>query len=301
MLCCRECWQHFRHLIRALDFEKSFSDNKLRKTLGSTPCKKFRHSMMMGPGLCYRYKIPRRGRLSPASRASSTNRGRTYLSGGRFMTVSGKKRFFQPEGFLSKCPSKRVTFRRGQKIYSQGTPANAIFYIREGRVQLGVLSWREKAEIIGVLSVGDFFGEGCLTGQRQRMESAVADSECIVMRIERLVMLAVLREEPTLSNLFISHLFNRNIPIEQALIDQLFTPAEKRLARLLLLLANFGQEGKQEPVIANVSQKDLAEMVDIMPRWHVRRSLSKFRNLGFIEYNNGLSVHSSLINVILHD
>jgi len=217
------------------------------------------------------------------------------------MTVSGKKRFFQPEGFLSKCPSKRVTFRRGQKIYSQGTPANAIFYIREGRVQLGVLSWREKAEIIGVLSVGDFFGEGCLTGQRQRMESAVADSECIVMRIERLVMLAVLREEPTLSNLFISHLFNRNIPIEQALIDQLFTPAEKRLARLLLLLANFGQEGKQEPVIANVSQKDLAEMVDIMPRWHVRRSLSKFRNLGFIEYNNGLSVHSSLINVILHD
>ena len=160
------------------------------------------------------------------------------------MTVSGKKRFLQPEAFLRKFPFNRATFRRGQKLYSQGTPADAVFYIHEGRVQLGVLSWQEKDEIIGVLSVGDFFGEGCLTGQRQRMGGAVADSECVVMRIERLAMLAVLREEPTLSDLFISHLLNRNIPIEQALIDQLFTPTEKRLARLILLLANFGQEGK---------------------------------------------------------
>ena len=121
------------------------------------------------------------------------------------------------------------------------------------------------------------------------------------MRIEKSAMLVVLREEPVLSNLFISHLLNRNIPIEQALVDQLFSPSEKRLARVLLLLANFGKEGKLESVVANVSQRDLAEMIDIMPRWRVRLSLNKFRKLGFIEYNDKLNIHSSLINVILHD
>ena len=203
------------------------------------------------------------------------------------MTVSEKKRFFQPGPFLRKFRFgiTRVTFRRRQKVYSQGDPADAVFYIDEGNIELRVASQQDREAIIGVLGIGDFFGEGCLAGQRQRMGSVVATSECVAMRIEKSAMLAVLREEPVLSNLFISHLLNRNIPIEQALVDQLFSPSEKRLARVLLLLANFGKEGKLELVVANVSQRDLAEMVDIMPRWRVRLSLNKFRKLGFIEYN----------------
>ena len=219
------------------------------------------------------------------------------------MTVSEKKRFFQPRPFLGKFRFgiRQVTFRRQQKVYSQGDPADAVFYIDEGNIELSVASQQDRKAIIGVLGIGDFFGEGCLAGQRQRMGSAVATSECIAMRIEKSAMLAVLREEPVLANLFISHLLNRNIPIEQALVDQLFSPSEKRLARVLLLLANFGKEGKLESVVANLSQKDLAEMVDIMPRWRVRLSLNKFRQLGFIDYNDKLNIHSSLINLILHD
>lgn len=220
------------------------------------------------------------------------------------MTVNGKKRFFQPEAFLHKFQGEitRATFRRWQKIYSQGDTANTVFYIHEGKIQLGVLSRQDKEEIIGVLGVGDFFGEGCLTGQQLRMGSALAASECVVLCIEKSAMLAVLREEPTLSSLFISHLLNWNIPIEQALVDRLFSPSEKRLARLLLLLANFGREGQLESVIAHIGQRDLAEMVGMIPQWHVQLSLDKFRKLGFIEYNNRrLSVHSSLLNAILHD
>lgn len=221
------------------------------------------------------------------------------------MTVRGKKRLFQPETFLGKFQfgTKRATFRRGQTVYSQGDPANAVFYIYEGKIQLGVLSRQDEEKIIGVLGVGDFFGEGCLTGQAQRMGSAVAGSECVVTRIEKSAMLAVLREKPTLSDLFILHLLNRNIPIEQALVDQLFSPSEKRLARLLLLLANFGQEEEEKlvQVIANVGQINLAEMFGTR-RLLIERSMNKFRDLGFIKYNRDrLIVHSSLLNVILHD
>jgi CRP/FNR family transcriptional regulator, cyclic AMP receptor protein len=221
------------------------------------------------------------------------------------MTVSGKTRLFQPEAFLAKFQfgSRRATFRRGQKIYSQGDPANAVFYIHEGKIHLEALSRQYKEEIIGVLGVGDFFGEGCLTGQSQRMGSAVAGSECVARRIEKSAMLAVLRQQPALSDLFILHLLNRNIPIERALVDQLFSPSEKRLARLLLLLANFGQEEeeKRAPLVANVSQINLAEMFGTK-RSLIQLSMNKFRNLGFIEYNDDrLIVHSSLLNVILHD
>ena len=220
------------------------------------------------------------------------------------MTVSGKKRFFQPGAFLGKfqCGITRANFRRWQKIYSKGDTANAIFYIHEGKIQLGVLSRQNKEEIIGVLGVGDFFGEGCLAGQQQRMGSAVAASECVAVCIEKSAMLAVLREEPAQADLFILHLLNRNIPIEQALVDQLFSPSEKRLARLLLLLANFGQEEeKVVQVIANVGQINLAEMFGTR-RLLIQRSIDKFRNLGFIDYNHDrLIVHSSLLNVILHD
>ena len=218
------------------------------------------------------------------------------------MAVSRTKRLFQPRMFLYKIRSgnTRVEVRRRQIIYSRGDPAEAIFYIHEGNIHLKVFSEEGKEAIIGVLGVGDFFGEGCLAGQLWRMESAVAASQCVVVRIEKSAMIAVLREEPVFAQRFISQLLNRNIRIEEDLVDQLFSPSEKRLARGLLLLANFGKEGKLEPVIANVSQEGLAEMVGMaLPR--VRLALDKFRKLGFIEYNNRLSVHSSLLNVILHD
>jgi CRP/FNR family transcriptional regulator, cyclic AMP receptor protein len=219
------------------------------------------------------------------------------------MALRGKQFFFQPRTFLYKIESgkTRADFRRRQIVYSQGDPADAVFYIHEGNIQLKVFSEQGKEAIIGVLGVGDFFGEGCLAGQLRRMGSAVAASQCTVVRIEKSAMIAVLREEPVFSQRFISHLLNRNIRIEEDLVDQLFSPSEKRLARGLLLLANFGKEGKLEPVIANVSQEGLAEMVGTIPA-RVKRSLSKFRKLGFIEYHDKqLNVHSSLLNVILHD
>ncbi len=219
------------------------------------------------------------------------------------MAVRGKKDLFQPRRLLYKIRSgnTRVEFRRWQTVYSQGDPADALFYIHEGNIQLKVFSEQGKEAIIGVLGVGDFFGEGCLAGQLRRMGSAVAASECTAVRIEKSAMIATLREEPVFSQNFILHLLNRNMRIEEDLVDQLFSPSEKRLARGLLLLANFGKEGKLEPLITNVSQEGMAEMVR-MNLSRVRLSLDKFRKLGFIEYNNKqLSVHSSMLNVILHD
>ena len=219
------------------------------------------------------------------------------------MAVSGKKDLFQPRRFLYKIRpgNTQVKFRRWQIVYSQGDPADAVFYILEGNIQLKVFSEQGKEAIAGVLGVGDFFGEGCLAGQLWRMGSAVAASECAVVRIEKSAMMAVLREKPVFSQHFISHLLNRNICIEENLVDQLFSPSEKRLARALLLLANFGKEGKLELVISNVSQEGMADMVG-MALNRVKLSLNKFRKLGFIEYDNKqLSVHSSMLNVILHD
>jgi CRP-like cAMP-binding protein len=153
---------------------------------------------------------------------------------------------------------------------------------------------------LAILGVGDFFGEGCLAGQPLRMATAVTVTECSVMRLEKSAMIEVLHDEPVFSTLFISYLLTRNIRIEEDLVDQLFNSSEQRLARLLLLLANFGKEGKPEPVIPKVSQETLAEMIGTT-RSRVSFFMNKFRKLGFIEYNGGLSVHSSLLNVVLHD
>ena len=188
----------------------------------------------------------------------------------------------------------------GQIVFSQGDPADAVFYIQKGKVELRVVSRQGKEAILAILNVGDFFGEGCLNGQPLRMATAVALTECSIMRLEKSAMITALQGEPVFSKLFISYLLKRNIRIEADLVDQLFNSSEKRLARLLLLLANFGKEGRPEPVMPKVSQETLAAMIGTT-RSRVSFFMNKFRKLGFIEYNAGLHVHSSLLSVVLHD
>jgi CRP/FNR family cyclic AMP-dependent transcriptional regulator len=209
---------------------------------------------------------------------------------------------FDPTLFLARVEAgkTRTELRRRQIVFSQGDPADAVFYIEKGKIELRVWSQQGKEAILAILDVGNFFGEGCLIGQPLRMATAAAATQCSVMRLEKSAMVAVLRDEPVFSALFITHLLTRNIRIEEDLVDQLFNSSEKRLARLLLLLANFGKDGKPEAVIPKVSQESLAEMIGTT-RSRVSFFMNKFRKLGFIEYNGGLSVHSSLLNVVLHD
>jgi CRP/FNR family transcriptional regulator, cyclic AMP receptor protein len=214
----------------------------------------------------------------------------------------GGKPTFDPQIFLAKVGAGKtvVELPRRQIVFCQGDAADAVFYVQKGKIELKVLSRQGKEAILAIVDVGDFFGEGCLAGQPLRMATATTATECSVMRLEKSAMVAVLREEPTFGALFISYLLTRNIRIEEDLVDQLFNSSEKRLARLLLLLANFGKEGKPEAVIPKVSQEALAEMIGTT-RSRVSFFMNKFRKLGFIEYNGGLSVHSSLLNVVLHD
>ena len=217
------------------------------------------------------------------------------------MKAKGKPPF-DPDAFLARVGAGKtsVALHNQQIVFSQGDPANAVFCIQKGKIQLKVLSQQGKEAIIAILGVDDFFGEGCLAGQPLRMSTAVAVTECSVMRIEKSAMIAALRDEPVFSALFVAYLLTRNIRIEEDLIDQLFNSSEKRLARLLLLLANFGKEGKPEPVIPKVSQESLAAMIGTT-RSRVSFFMNKFRKLGFIEYNGSLRVHSSLLHVVLHD
>jgi CRP-like cAMP-binding protein len=217
------------------------------------------------------------------------------------MKVKGKPSF-DPDAFLARVgPGKTgVALHNQQIVFSQGDPADAVFYIQKGKIQLKVLSQQGKEAILAILGVGDFFGEGCLAGQPLRISTAVAVMECSVMRIEKSAMIAALQDEPVFSAHFIAYLLTRNIRIEEDLIDQLFNSSEKRLARLLLLLANFGKEGKPEPVIPKVSQESLAAMIGTT-RSRVSFFMNKFRKLGFIEYNGSLRVHSSLLHMVLHD
>jgi CRP/FNR family cyclic AMP-dependent transcriptional regulator len=191
-------------------------------------------------------------------------------------------------------------YRPNDHISVQGQTANAIFYIQEGKVKLTVVSQQGKEAVVAILGPGDFFGEGCLAGQRVRMASAVAISECSVMKLEKAVVVKLLHEEPTFSEMFLSHLLSRNIKIEEDLVDQLFNSSEKRLARVLLLLANFGQEGATQAVIPKISQETLAGIVGTT-RSRVNFFMNRFRKLGFIDYNDSLTIHSSLLNIILHD
>jgi CRP-like cAMP-binding protein len=209
---------------------------------------------------------------------------------------------FDPKLFLAKVGAGKSTlsYHAGQVVFSQGDQADAIFYIREGKLKLTVVSSQGKEAVIAILTPGAFFGEGCLAGQIKRMATATAMTGCILARLEKSEMVRVLHAEPVFSEMFVSYLLSRNIRIEEDLIDQLFNSSEKRLARVLLLLAHFGKEGKPEPVVAKISQEMLAEIIGTT-RARVNYFMNKFRKLGFIEYNGGLHVHSSLLNVVLHD
>jgi len=209
---------------------------------------------------------------------------------------------FNPEVFLAKVGKGRTlaAYAKNKKIFSQGEPADAVFYIQSGRVKLTVVSKQGKEAVVAILGPKDFFGEGCLAGQPQRMASASAMSACCIMRLEKSGVVRVLKNEPAFSELFLHYILSRNIRIEEDLVDQLFNSSEKRLARVLLLMANFGKEGKAEPVIPKISQETLAEIVGTT-RSRVSFFMNRFRKMGFIEYNGGLKIHSSLLNIVLHD
>jgi CRP-like cAMP-binding protein len=215
---------------------------------------------------------------------------------------SNRKAQFGAKNFLAKVgPGRSVKHHAtGETIFTQTDPADAVFYIRRGRVKLTVVSSRGKQAVITILGAGHFCGEGCLAGQVVRMSSAVAMSACSLVRLEKAAAIAVIHNEPAFSELFLHYLLTRNIRIEEDLIDQLFNSSEKRLARVLLLLANFGKEGKPEAVIPKMSQETLAEIVGTT-RSRVSFFMNRFRKMGFIDYKKGLEVHSSLLSVLLRD
>ena len=194
-----------------------------------------------------------------------------------------------------------VKYKRGQPIFRQGDAADAVFYIQTGNVQITVISEQGKEGIIGMLDAGEFLGEGCLAGQPLHLASAKATAESAIVRIEKDAMVRALRDEPTFSQQFMGYLLSRNVQIEADLVDQLFYSSEKRLARVLLLLAHIGKDAKMEPVMAHINQEVLAARVGTT-RSRINYLMNKFRQLGFIEYDSGtLKVHSALLNVIVHD
>jgi CRP/FNR family transcriptional regulator, cyclic AMP receptor protein len=209
---------------------------------------------------------------------------------------------FDPKAFLAMAGCGRTIskYRINQIVFSQGDPADSIFYVHDGRVKISVLSEQGKEAVVAILGPDQFCGEGCLAGQPRRIATAVAMSECEIMRLEKGAVMRVLHDEPTFSEMFVSHLLARTIRVEADLVDQLFNSSEKRLARALLILANFGKEGRPEPILANVSQATLAEIIGTT-RPRVTHFMNKFRQLGLIEYNGTLKVHSSLLSVVLHD
>ena len=213
-----------------------------------------------------------------------------------------KKREFNPKDFLATIGEGRrvVVFPKKSTIFTQGEAADAVFYIHSGQVRLTVVSQSGKEATVGILNSGDFFGEGALAGQAQRMGSANALSDCDLLRIEKTAMVSALHREHAFSDLFVAYLLSRNIRYEADLVDQLFNSSEKRLARILLLLAHFGKDGAPQTVIPKISQETLAEMIGTT-RSRVSYFMNRFRKLGFIHYNGGLEVHSSLLNLVLHD
>jgi CRP-like cAMP-binding protein len=207
--------------------------------------------------------------------------------------------------FLAKVGEGRTItdYQKNQKVFSQGDPADAIFYIQGGKVKLTVVSKHGKEAVVGIMGTGDFFGEGCLTSQPLRMATAAAMSVCEIVRLEKQGMIRVLHDEPAFSELFLDYLLSHNTRLEEDLVNQLFNSSEKRLARALLLMANFGKEGKPLPVIPQISQETLAEIVGTT-RSRISFFMNRFRKLGLINYNggpNGLEVHSSLLSIVLHD
>jgi CRP/FNR family cyclic AMP-dependent transcriptional regulator len=240
-------------------------------------------------------------RQMPTDRISQRTRNSTRP---RLATKNGRE--FDAQAFLATIGEgrKAMLFPKKQNIFTQGDPADAVFYLQTGKVRLTVVSKDGKEATIGILSDGSFFGEGSLAGQPIRMGSATAMTDCAVLRIEKKAMVDTLHREHTLSDLFVAYLLTRNIRYEEDLVDQLFNSSEKRLARVLLMLAHFGKEGIPESVVPKISQETLAEMVGTT-RSRVSFFMNRFRKLGFIDYaggvEGGLQVHSSLLNVVLHD
>ncbi len=209
---------------------------------------------------------------------------------------------FDPKVFLSKVNGGQTKpkYKRGQIVYRQGDPADSVFYIQSGKVKKTLLSEQGREAVVAVFGTGDFFGERCLAGQARRFATVSAITECTITRIPKAKIIEVIYKEPAFAELFISHLLARTSRIEADLVDQLFNSSEKRLARTLLLLANFGKEGEPEPVLAKISQQTLAEMVGTT-RSRVSVFMNKFRQLGLIDYNGTIEVHRSLLNVVLNE
>jgi len=209
---------------------------------------------------------------------------------------------FNPQTFLKQVGNGKTTLTcpKNQILFSQGDAADAVFYIQTGKIKLTVISSQGNEAIVALLEPGAFFGEGCLAGQLVCLGTAAAAETSTVVRIDKQAMIRVLYDEPTFSELFLTYLLTRNIRIQEDLVDQLFNSSEKRLARVLLLMAHFGKEGKSDAIIPKISQEALAEMIGTS-RSRVSFFMNKFRKLGFLDYNGSVHVHSSLLNVVLHD
>jgi CRP/FNR family transcriptional regulator, cyclic AMP receptor protein len=209
---------------------------------------------------------------------------------------------FDPVVFLETAAKGRIisTHQKKQIIFSQGDAADSVFYIKTGKIKVTVVSKQGKEAVVAILGTDEFLGEGCLLGQPRRLATAAAMTECVTMRVEKSEIQRVLQDEPAFSKMFVSHILTRNARVEEDLVDQLFNSTEKRLARVLLLLANFGKEGQPQPIIAKISQETLAEMIGTT-RSRVSHFMNKFRELGFIDYNGHLEVHSSLLGVVLQE
>jgi CRP/FNR family transcriptional regulator, cyclic AMP receptor protein len=226
----------------------------------------------------------------------------TRGAGGRAVATK-RQPSFDPKSFLAKVGEGRSIweYRKHQIVFSQGDPADAVFYIQSGKVKLTVVSEQGKEAVIAMLGTNDFFGEGCLAGQTHRVATVTTMTDSVIVRLEKATIVRVIQEEPAFAEMFIAHLLARAIRFEADLVDQLFNSSEKRLARLLLLMANFGKEAKPEPILAKISQETLADMIGTT-RSRVSFFMNKFRKLGFIDYNGGgIKVHSSLLNIVLHD
>jgi CRP/FNR family transcriptional regulator, cyclic AMP receptor protein len=225
------------------------------------------------------------------------------MSGKRTVVLRKRaKALFEPKIFLAKMGDGKTIseLQKDQVVFSQGDVADAVFYIQKGGIKLTVISDRGKEAVVGILEPGHFFGEGCLNGHSLRVTTARAIDECLITRIAKTAMIAAMHDEPEFSELFMTYLLTRNSRIEEDLIDQLFNSSEKRLARVLLLLANFGKEGTPQPIVGKFSQETLAEMIGTT-RSRVSFFMNKFRKLGYVEYNGKLEIHNSLLNVVLYD
>jgi CRP/FNR family cyclic AMP-dependent transcriptional regulator len=209
---------------------------------------------------------------------------------------------FDPAVFLATAGLGRgiAAYSKKEVVFAQGDDADAVFYIKKGKIKVAVLSPEGKEAVVALLGPDEFVGEGCLIGQPKRLATASAMTECQLMRVERTEIMRVLHDEPAFSQMFVAHILTRNARVEEDLVDQLFNSTEKRLARTLLLLANFGKEGRPEPILAKISQETLAEMIGTT-RSRVSHFMNKFRKLGFISYNGHLEIHNSLLSVVLAD